>query len=149
MARTGRPPTPIEVKKKLGTARPDRMPSGSLELAAVPPVPRTLADERPIDAFDQVMAAGVSWLALTDAPALGMLRESLAERQSMLEGGYDRAQLRAINKEITEMLGQLGFNPAARARLGLAEVKAASKLEELRERAQRKQAKVVNKGHGG
>jgi hypothetical protein len=45
-----------------------------------------------------------------------------------------RKQLRELNKEISDWLSVLGFDPSARARLGLAEVKAMSKLEDLRAR---------------
>jgi hypothetical protein len=42
-----------------------------------------------------------------------------------------RRQLRELNKEISEWLSMLGFDPAARSRLGLAEVKAQSVLEKM------------------
>jgi hypothetical protein len=58
-----------------------------------------------------------------------MLRERLLPvAESSTEA---RKQLRELNREIADWLTQLGFNPTARARLGLAEVKAASTLEKL------------------
>jgi hypothetical protein len=40
--------------------------------------------------------------------------------------------LRELEKNITNSLSLLGFTPTDRSRLGVAEVKAKSKLEELR-----------------
>ena len=74
-------------------------------------------------------------MARTDAVRLAMLRQSLEERARLVlvaEASTEaRKQLRELNKEISEWLSLLGFDPAARARLGLAEVKAASALEKL------------------
>jgi phage terminase small subunit len=41
--------------------------------------------------------------------------------------------LRDLDKQIISQLSLLGFDPAARSRLGLAEVKAQSTLEKLRQ----------------
>jgi len=54
----------------------------------------------------------------------------------------ERSGLRALDKQIQDALSMLGFTPSDRARLGLAEVKAVSKMEQLR--AQR--AKVADTG---
>lgn len=144
------PPVPTEVKRKRGTLRADRMPGGITELAAVPALPRTDADASPLEAFEKVMQAGW-WFAATDAPSLAMLRCMLEERQELTSGGYDRAQLRALDKQIIELLSVCGMNPAARSRLGLAEVRATSKLEEIRARqeARKNGTKVVDKADAG
>jgi hypothetical protein len=94
------------------------------------------------DAFAQVMAEGVTWLARTDVPALAMLRSMMEEREPLREAAMAgnteaRKHLRDLDKQLLGLLGDLGFNPAARARLGLAEVKTQSKLEELRSRQTR------------
>lgn len=85
--------------------------------------------------FRHIMDAGASWLAITDSIRLSMLRESLEERARLLghaeASSESRKQLRDINKEISEWLSMLGFDPAARSRLGLAEVKAQSVLEKM------------------
>jgi hypothetical protein len=146
MARTGRPPTPTETKRKLGTLRADRMPGG-MQLAVVAACEPTMADQSPLSAFDSVMAMGVAWLAQTDAPSLALLRDLLEERdglkRALADGVGDRKHLRDLDKQIIELLSTLGFNPAARSRLGLAEVKAASKLEGIRA-SQAKRAPVGN-----
>jgi hypothetical protein len=46
----------------------------------------------------------------------------------------DRKALRDLDKQIVSNLSMLGFTPTDRARLGLAEVKAMSKMEEMRAR---------------
>ena len=85
------------------------------------------------------MAGGRQWLAQTDSTALALLRESLEERQALREvviatqSETARKALRDLDKQIIGQLSLLGFDPAARARLGLAEVKAASTLEKLRQ----------------
>lgn len=87
------------------------------------------------DLFVEIMQAGSAWFAKSDSVQLAMLRESLEERERLLpvaESSTEaRKQLRELNREIADWLTQLGFNPTARARLGLAEVKAASTLEKL------------------
>lgn len=96
----------------------------------------------PVDeAWASLLDEGVAWLARTDVPKALMLRDSLRERARLMlmlaEDESDwrvRASLRALNKEIATLLSELGFDPTARARLGLAEVRAQSKLEELRAR---------------
>jgi hypothetical protein len=45
---------------------------------------------------------------------------------------HDRKALRELEKNIVNNLSLLGFTPADRSRMGVAEVKARSKLEELR-----------------
>lgn len=151
MARTGRPPVPNEIKRKRGTLRPDRMPGGNAELVVVEPVDSTIADLEPLDAFDQAIVEAY-WLARTDAPAAALCRMMLEERQLMVRGGADRKQILDQTKQITELLGQLGFTPASRTRMALGEVKRVSKLEELRDRQARKQAmatKVADRPDGG
>ena len=144
MARTGRPPKPIEEHKRTGTfnAAKHGPRNGLAAVAAIEPaipqdVQRTVAE-----VLDQVLADGVHWLARTDAPAVILLRDLLAEREILRAGALagsteDRKALREVDKQVMSLLAELGFNPAARSRLGLAVVKAKSKLEELRERQAR------------
>lgn len=136
MARTGRPPKPVESHRKTGTYRKDRHGSN---LALVEPVAALPHEVSAADAFDQVMADGVNWLARTDAPALALLRSMLDEREGLRDLAFQgsnesRKALRDLDKQIVGLLSNLGFDPAARARLGLAEVKAKSVLEQLRDK---------------
>ena len=132
----GAKPKPIEQHRKAGTFRGDRH---GTSLAVVEPVSVAPHEVTVAEAFAQVMADGVSWLARTDVPALSMLWSMMQEREPLrvdaMAGSTEaRKHLRDLDKQLLGLLGDLGFNPAARARLGLAEVKAQSKLEELRER---------------
>ena len=139
----GRPPKPQEQKRRQGTYRPDRDPAakGSLAVvAAVTPAPVFLD---PYEVITQVLTEGAAWLAVTDAAKLAMLRETLEERsvvraQVMETGSPDlRRALRELDKQAQSLLSECGFDPTARSRLGLAEVQAQTKFEELR--ARRKQ----------
>lgn len=132
----GRPRKPVENHRKTGTYRKDRHGSNLALVEAVNPLPHEVTAA---DAFSQVMAGGVAWLARTDAPALALLRSMLDEREDLrdltVKGSPEsRKQLRELDRQIISLLSNLGFDPAARARLGLAEVKAKSVLESLREK---------------
>lgn len=141
MARAGRPPKPIEAHRRTGTYNATKHGSRG-PLVAVEPI--DAADVTPFQrsalvALDDVLTVGVHWIARTDAPSVVILRDLLEERESVRAGALagsteDRKALREIDKQVMSLLTDLGFNPAARARLGLAEVKAQSKLDELRER---------------
>jgi hypothetical protein len=109
-------------------------------LAAVPAVAPEPVELDPVDTLDGVLDAGRVWLAASDTTALAMLRESLEERAALRElvlatGSVElRKALRDLDKQIIGQLSTLGFDPAARSRLGVAEVKAASTLEKLQAR---------------
>ena len=134
MATRGRPPKPIEQHKRTGTFDASRHNRGPL--VAVAPVDQAPHERSPAELFTEIMDAGSAWFARTDGIQLSMLRESLEERARLVpvaESSTEaRKQLRELNREIADWLTQLGFNPTARARLGLAEVKAASTLEKMR-----------------
>lgn len=137
MASTGRPPKPIEEKRRLGNPGKRTLPSGDsvVALAEVLPIEPQLD---PVDTIARVLADGAVWLAQTDGALLAMLRESLEERAELRElvlsvaDPADRRALRELDKQIVGMLSALGFDPTARSRLGLAEVKRVSKLDELK-----------------
>lgn len=136
MARTGRPPIPTETKRLVGTLRPDRMPQGGAALALVEKADVTDADRSPAEIMDSVFAAGMRWLGKSDGVAISLLRESIEEREALREvvmngGLMFRKDLRDLDKQIIGQLSLLGFDPAARSRLGLAEVKAADKIDTI------------------
>lgn len=138
MAPTGRPPKPTEQKRRTGNPGKRPLP-GAATLAVVPAVESEPVDLDPVDAMASVLDHGRAWLAGSDALALALLRESIEERAQLRElvvqtGSTDaRKALRDLDKQIISQLSQLGFDPAARSRLGLAEVKAQSTLEKLRQ----------------
>ena len=123
------PPIPIEVKRRRGTLRKDRTPN----LGNLPQV-GALGDGwrlSPLEALERVMEEGAPWLAESDAPTVALLREALELHERALDAGSIRDVI-ACQDHVVRLLSALGFTPTARARLGLAEVKAASKLDKLK-----------------
>jgi hypothetical protein len=92
----------------------------------------------PVSALDYVLSAGQIWLAQTATLSLAMLREAIEERASLrtvvmaTQSAEARKALRDLEKQILSQMSALGFDPSGRSRLGLAEVKSATKLEQLR-----------------
>ena len=134
----GRPPKPVEQKRALGNPGKRALPGGS-NLAAVPALNIDPVDLDPVTTLEAVFAAGKAWLASTDTVACAMLRESIEERAVLrdlvmqTQSTDARKALRDLDKQIIGQLSLLGFDPAGRSRLGLAEVKAQSTLEKLRQ----------------
>jgi len=96
--------------------------------------PLELSDLSPADAFDRVLREGVPWLAVTDFPAVALCREGFELLDRAKAAGSTRDQV-LVMRHLASLLSQLGFDPISRSRLGLAEVKARSKLDVLRARS--------------
>ena len=132
----GRTPEPVESKRKRGSrwVPSETLPAvGRVDAAAV-------MDGDTLSAFQDMLERGVDWLADTDQAALVLLREHLEIvslfKQRMSLVGADPEQMRAWNNAVdrtSKLLSRLGFDPASRSALGLAEVHRVSKLEELRQ----------------
>ncbi|MBG6140235.1 phage terminase small subunit P27 family [Longispora fulva] len=124
-------------------------------VAAVPDPPATLG-EIGAAVWERLWTAGQGWLSLTtDLDVLTRLAEAHDERQAMREqiaaDGYMVAgsqgqprphplltHLRALEAQMTRWESLCGFTPADRSRLGYAEVKKVSLLDEMaNRRAQR------------
>ena len=92
--------------------------------------------------WDSVFSAGEIWVSSrTDIHLLQMTAEQLDRRESLrnalVESPTENSvlmRLAEIEKAIAGNLGLLGFTPSDRSRLGLAEIKAKSRLQELLER---------------
>jgi hypothetical protein len=105
------------------------LPSGNL--AVVPATPRPEAMQlSALDAFEAVLEQGVHWLGATDLPTLVLLRQVLEKRDAV--EAHDLRMWVELTKTAHQLLAQCGFDPASRSKLGLAEVKAMSKMEMLR-----------------
>lgn len=151
----GRPRKPVELKRRTGrsstrAANGSSLPEPVVVLAVsnkVPPAPETLGDSGRA-AWEQLWTVGHAWLSTPDVHVLTWLCEAFDERDAiraqiaqdgyMVEGSKGQArphpllaQLRALEQQMTRWLAACGFDPSARARLGYAEVKRASKLDEL------------------
>jgi len=135
------PGKPAELKKKLGSRHYEE-PSTGIELVQPDhmPEPTRQLGHSGLNLWNRVWAGGKIWLShRTDIELVQMVCEQLDERDQLreyvmnnLEAWHERAGLRTLEREIASNLSMLGFTPADRTKLGLAEVKAESKLEQLR-----------------
>ena len=135
------PPKPTEQKRKLGNPGKRALPNEAQTIALPsgyvdPPRPLEFAGQQ---LWDAAFKHGGTWISSnTDIPLLTLTCEQLDRREelrsALAENGLDRQLIMSINeteKLISSNLGLLGFSPADRTRLGLAEVKTQSKLQEL------------------
>jgi len=136
----GRPPKPIEQKRLLGNPGKRPLPNGTLELprAAETPEPHRPLLKYGQELWDKVWDAGVNWISPnTDMELLLMTCEMVDERWNLrvkvmqTDDARLRRGLRDLDRLIVSNLSLLGFTPSDRSKLGVAEVKAQTKLEEL------------------
>lgn len=138
---TGRPATPIERKRAIGTLRNDRLPNQPIVMTqpATPPEPPDDLGSEGLKFWEQVFAAA-PWIShRTDLALVTITAQQFDERKTLRaivseqpENPRLRSGLRDLEKAIAGNLAQMGFTPSDRSRLGFAEVKKESKLEELR-----------------
>jgi hypothetical protein len=148
----GRPAKPIEQKRMLGNPGKRALPSNAIEIAMVTETPQPT---RPLlkygqELWDKVWGMGATWISPnTDSELLLMTCEMIDERWNLrvkvmqTDDARLRRGLRELDRQIVSNLSLLGFSPADRSRLGVAEVKAASKLEELMLRKAKRVASTV------
>lgn len=164
MARTGRPPKPLEQKRRTGNPGKRTLPELSKTVAlepasSIPPVPFDL-DDFARGIWSMVWSSPAqAWLSpQLDAPMrvktvcrlhseihrlvemidkLGtLLSEPITTPTGIVVGerivpNPAVKMLRDVEKQLDRELSALGFDPTARARLGLAEVKRQSILQRL------------------
>lgn len=132
------PGKPAEVKRLLGSRAYD--PSQEMELHRVVSAPEPLRrlEEAGLELWKKAWELQSTWLKPTDLNLLQMTCEQIDERELLriyvmenMDAWHERAGLRQLEKEIQSNLIQLGFTPQSRQKLGVQEVKARSKLEEL------------------
>jgi P27 family predicted phage terminase small subunit len=148
----------VEQKRALGNPGKRPLPDAVVELASaahIPRAPDTLC-ESGREAWDRLWVAAQAWLSpKTDLGIMTRLCESydmrtaiaeeLAETGFMVKGSMGQTRvnplldkLLALDAQITKFEGLCGFTPADRARLGVAEVKRASAVDDfLAKRASR------------
>ena len=138
------PPKPIEVKRKLGNPGQRALPDSSETILIEPisdlPEPHRQLFDAGLELWNRTWSMGQLWISpKTDIELLLMTCEMLDGRVRLRayvwnnpEAWRERKALRELEKNITNSLSLLGFTPTDRSRLGVAEVKAKSKLEELR-----------------
>jgi hypothetical protein len=141
----GRPSKPTEIKRKLGNPGRRPLPDSSvvqyLEQSVVIPDPARPLLRYGREFWDKVWGTGLSWIsANTDAELLLMTCELVDERWNLRvrvmqsNDWRERRALRELDDRIIRNLSLLGFTPADRSKLGVAEVKAISKMEALKRR---------------
>lgn len=163
MARTGRPPKPIEQKRRTGNPGRRQLPSGTVALAPVEGIPPVPIELKPTGRamWEMIWSGPASaWLspqvdAIRVRTVAGLLDEidtyhrlvatlgPVLEEPIVTPSGVvvaDSARfvpnpavrmLRDAQKQLDRELSSLGFDPTARSRLGLAEVKRESILQRL------------------
>lgn len=138
----GRPPKPLELKRAEGNPGKRALPKES-NLILLPAANGIPEPSRPLmkygqQLWDSIWGMGQSWISPnTDIELVLMTAEMVDERWNLrvkVMGNDDprmRRGLRELDKQIVSNLSDLGFSPTARMRLGIAEVKKQTKLEEL------------------
>ena len=141
--RTGRPPKPVEQHKQVGTYRKDR--HGPSNGVVTPLRGLSESPDRPVDLllegralWERAWASAITWLspdsdwdAVVEACQLADDVAVARRRYRATSDPSDGRAVVALSKELQASLANLGFNPAARSRLGVAEVKKMSALEQL------------------
>lgn len=142
MAQRGRPPKPVEQKRLLGNPGKRPLPEQSA-VQVLPGVAETPEPSRPLgkpgrELWDRVWESGAAWVSPhTDVELLLITCELVDERWSLRakvlqnEDKSQRRQLHDLTRIVIGNLSLLGFTPTDRSRLGVAEVKKQTKLEEL------------------
>ena len=138
------PAKPVELKRKLGNPGKRAMP-GEGELMTIESgfrEPLRPLGEAGQQLWDEIYMVGGMWISpRSDTQLLQMTCELLDRREILREEFLADPTERKVNMSLLETekliqtsLSLLGFTPSDRSRLGLAQVKAKSKLEELMER---------------
>jgi P27 family predicted phage terminase small subunit len=156
---TGRPSKPVERQRDLGNPGHKSLPTapnvgeGLTGSSNIPIAPVSLSAAG-LELWDQVWTAGKQWLALeVDRLTIMLLCEAFdeyAEMRDLLRSGeVERiyttsngtyvthpyvSQMKELRAQMTAWMSSLGFSPADRARLGLAEVRVRDELDELQKR---------------
>lgn len=147
MVKPGRPPKPIELKRKLGNpgkrALPDPGDIQQLEPASAAPQPPRPLLQPGMELWERIWGIGATWISPeSDLEVLLMTCELVDERWNLRikvmqkDDSRMRRALRELDRQIVSNLSLLGLTPSDRSRLGVAEVKARSKLEELMSRSE-------------
>jgi len=147
------PAKPLEVKRALGNPGKRSLPNVdktiSLRSGRVEP-------HQPLDwagtlLWNRVFGAGQTWISPQSDVELLLLTCKQLDRQVMLEQQFVERpddyhvhrQLLDLESAIVKNLGLLGLTVDARSKLGLAEIKVESKMEQLRKRQEQREQVIV------
>lgn len=146
---SGPPPKPAELKRKQGNPGKQKLPSLATVTTLTPATSKAPAhlSEQSQQLWHKLRAEAF-WISNTDESNLQFLCEKLDRRAEILaklaasdfvlytDKGYAYANplvgmLSTIEVEITKLFSLLGLTPTDRTRLGVAEVRARTALDEL------------------
>lgn len=155
---TGRPAKPVELHRLAGNPSNKQLPDApapgeGLDGITTIPTPPELG-QAGLDLWYHTWTAGRTWLAVeSDRTIITLLCNAQDEaeeiRTKLMTGEIDRfyitangqmvthplvTQLATLRTQMTGWLAALGFSPADRSRLGLAEVRVRDELDELQRR---------------
>ena len=135
------PPKPAELKRLTGNPgkRALPKPASYVEAGYIEPArPLEFAGKQ---LWDAAMKTGENWIARnSDTQLLLLTCEQMDRRMELIAKIHETSEWRLyralhdLEKMISTNLSMLGFTPTDRTRLGIAEVKVQSKLEELMRR---------------
>lgn len=138
----GRPPKPAELKRVTGNPGKRKMNDLAvvtlLPMAEAIPVAPDNLGEHGKELWERAWDKAINWLSpQSDRNAIenaARLADTLATARDAYHKSLDAGDLRAlvqINKAYTDALASLGFDPVSRSRLGVAEVKKQSAIDQL------------------
>jgi hypothetical protein len=139
------PGKPAEVKQRIGSR--NYKPAEVVYVMPEAPddiQPARRLEESGLALWRRAWKLGKAWVSsASDFDLLLMTCEQLDERDVLrayvienIDAWHERAALRQLEKDIASNLSSLGFTPTDRMKLGIAEVKAMTKVEELRQKLQ-------------
>ena len=143
----GRPAKPTELKRLMGNLGhrdlPDLNNITHLPMAHTPPTPPDNLGEQGLKIWDRTWSMAITWIspasdidAVVNVARLADATETARVRYMATSEPADAKAYVAINKAYTDALSSIGFDPIARSRLGVAEVRAATSIDKLLERRQ-------------
>jgi hypothetical protein len=147
------PAKPIELKRALGNPGKKALPSvqDTISLTAGRVDPHQPLDWAGMLLWNRVFGQGQTWISPQTDVELLLLTCKQLDRQIVLERMFVEKpddfhihrQLLDLENTVVKNLGLLGLTVDARSKLGLAEIKAESKMEQLRKRQDQREKVIV------
>ena len=147
---SGRKPKPVEQKIRLGNLGKRALPTA--QVIALPvhgaPEPARPLYKYGLELWNRLWRSGAAWLKPSIDGELVLITCELVDERMVLRGRVatnpdswrDRRGLREIDRQITSLLGDLGFSPTDRQTLGVGEIKQHG-ISELNQRIAAKRTK--------
>lgn len=126
---SGRKPKPIERKERLGNPSKRALPKNVVALPSVDPmnvpVPSRPLGKYGTELWERMWTAGAVWLKPSVDAELMLICCELIDERMVLRGRVaqdpsawrERRGLREIDRQITSLLGDLGFSPTERGNI--------------------------------